>query len=152
MPARSTRVLVVPPLLVMAALACTSTGATSSVTPPRSTIMPLTPTSRLIGAERIARSGVATALDAIRVLVPNGRFAVSSSPMARPGMSSMSRAVRQVLVDGHAIGDLESLRLIPAREVLAIHLLSGADASIRFGPHFDGGAIVIETIASLRPR
>lgn len=151
--ARFTRVLVVAPLLAMAALACTSTGATSGASLSRSAArMPLTPTSRLIGAEQIARSGVETALDVIRVFVPNGHLAVASSPMARLTTPSMSRGVRQVLVDGHAIGDLESLRMIPAREVLAIHLLSGADASIRFGPHFGGGAIVVETIASLRPR
>jgi hypothetical protein len=41
--------------------------------------------------------------------------------------------------------------MIPARDLLAIHVLSAPDASIRFGPSFNGGAIVLQTRSSLRP-
>ncbi|MGQ0715439.1 MAG: hypothetical protein ACT4PJ_17205 [Gemmatimonadaceae bacterium] len=48
------------------------------------------------------------------------------------------------------VGDVESLRMIPAHDVLAIHVLSAADAMMRFGPLYEGGAIVIQTRAALR--
>jgi hypothetical protein len=56
-----------------------------------------------------------------------------------------------VLVDGHPVGDLESLRMVPAGDIIAIHVLSAPDAMIRFGPGFNGGVIVVQTLGSLRP-
>ncbi|MDQ4079980.1 MAG: TonB-dependent receptor plug domain-containing protein [Gemmatimonadota bacterium] len=140
------------PALAVVATACASarsgSGHTSSTT---ASIAPLSPTARVIDGERIARSGVQNALDAVRTLVPRARL----SPMATatmPWLNSRAtgRGTPHVLVDGHLIGDVESLRMIPAHEVLAIHVLSAADATIRFGPQYDGGAIVVQTRASLR--
>ncbi len=138
------------PLLAVVATACASAGSASSRAPSNTArITPLTPTSRMIDRERIARAGVHTALDAIRMLVPNAHL----SPTATvPWLNTraLERGMPRVLVDGHWIGDVESLRIIPARDVLAIHILSATDASIRFGPHYEGGAIVVQTVASLR--
>ena len=62
----------------------------------------------------------------------------------------MSRGVPRVMVDGHQIADVESLRMVRAADILAIHVLSAADATIRYGPSFSNGVIVVQTQALLR--
>lgn len=155
--ARIHRVLCAGALLTVGVIACapaTSTSTASSRRPSRNVgpIPPLTPTSRVIDANRIQRSGSRSALDAIRAFVPGYRSLESravgtewSSVAPAPGGSL------RVLVDGHPVGDLESLRMVPARDIIAIHVLSAPDAMIRFGPRFNGGAIVVQTLGSLRP-
>ena len=150
MPARPIRFVL--PLAAAVVTACASAGSGSGRAPSTTaSISPLSPTSRVIDGERIARSGVQNALDAIRTLIPTARMnPVASATL--PGLNSRvtGRGTLRVLVDGHVIGDVESLRMIPANEVLAIHVLSAADATIRFGSQYDGGAIVVQTRASLR--
>ena len=138
-------------LIAVVATACAS-GSRSGRTPAATaSIAPLSPTARVIDGERIARSGVQNALDAVRTLIPSARMGpVASATMPWLNSRAMGRGTPRVLVDGHLIGDVESLRMIPAEEVLAIHVLSAADASIRFGPQYDGGAIVVQTRAALR--
>jgi hypothetical protein len=140
------------PVLAVVMTACASAGSGSGrARPTTASIAPLSPTSRVIDGERIARSGVQTALDAIRTLIPSSRIgAVAPATMPWLNLRATGRGTLRVLVDGHSIGDVESLRMIPAHEVLAIHVLSAADATIRFGPQFDGGAIVVQTRAALR--
>lgn len=140
------------PVLAVVMTACASAGTGSGrARPTTASIAPLSPTSRVIDSERIARSGVQNALDAIRTLIPSSRMSpVASATMPWLNSRAMGRGTLRVLVDGHLIGDVESLRMIPAHEVLAIHVLSAADATIRFGPQYDGGAIVVQTRASLR--
>lgn len=140
------------PLVAVILTACASAGSGSGRTPsPTARIAPLSPTSRVIDGDRIARSGVQTALDAVRTLVPSARMS-PVAPATMPWLNSraLDRGTPRVLVDGHFIGDVEALRMIPAHEVLAIHVLSAADATIRFGPQYDGGAIVVQTRAALR--
>jgi hypothetical protein len=140
------------PLAAVVAMACASAGSGSGRAPSSTArIAPLSPTSRVIDGERIARSGVQTALDAVRTLIPSARMS-PVPPATMPWLNSRvtGRGTPRVLVDGHLIGDVESLRMIPAHEVLAIHVLSAADATIRFGPQYDGGAIVVQTRAALR--
>jgi hypothetical protein len=140
------------PLLAAVATACASGGTPSGrASSAAASIAPLSPTSRVIDGERIARSGAQTALDAVRTLVPSSRLSPTASATT-PWLNSraMGRGTPRVLVDGHLIGDVESLRMIPAHEVLAIHILSAADASIRFGPQYDSGVIVVQTRAALR--
>ena len=153
MPARFHRVLGVSTLATLGVIACAPATA-SSVRESRyvSSAVPLTATSRVIDAERIQRSGSNTALDAIRALVPGYR-AVETRPIGTGwvGTALTSRGSLRVLLDGHPIADVETLRTVRARDVVAIHVLSGPDASIRFGPSFNGGAIVIQTFGSLRP-
>lgn len=115
-------------------------------------VSPLTPTSRVIDATRIRRSGSQSALDAIRALVPGYRSIEAGHVGAgwfEP--TALTRGPLRVVIDGHPITDLESLRMIPAQELLAIHVLSAPDATIRFGPSYNGGAIVLQTRADLRP-
>ena len=116
-----------------------------------SAALPLTATSRVINAERIQRSGSNSALDAIRSLVPGFRgIETSAVGPSWPGVASMSRGVPRVMIDGHPIADVESLRMVHAADILAIHILSPADATIRYGPSFANGVIVVQTQALLR--
>lgn len=153
--ARIHRVLCAGALISIGAVACApATSTSTSLRParPMGSAMPLTPTSRVIGADRIQRSGSQSALDAIRALVPGYR-ALDTRPAGTDwiGLPGAARGSLRVLVDGHPIGDVESLRMVPARDIIAIHVLSAPDAMIRFGPSFNGGAIVVQTLGSLRP-
>ena len=149
--ARIHRVLGLGTLATLGIIACAP--ATSSTRQGRhaAPALPLTATSRVIDAERIQRSGSQSALDAIRALVPGYR-SVDTSPMGSgwAGVVGTPRGQLRVILDGHLISDAESLRMIPAADVLAIHVLSAPDATIRFGPSFTTGAIVIQTLATLR--
>ena len=151
--ARFHRVLGVGTLATLGVIAC-APATSGSVREVRysSAAIPLTATSRLIDAERIQRSGSNTALDAIRALVPGYR-SLETRPVGSSwlGTTSTSRGALRVMVDGHPVGDVESLRMIRAQDVVAIHVLSGPDASIRFGPSFNGGAIVIQTLGFRAP-
>jgi hypothetical protein len=100
----------------------------------------------MIDSDRIERSGSTTALDAIRALVPGYR-GIDTRPLGSGwvGAAGGSRAGLRVLIDGHPIADVESLRMIRARDLLAIHVLSAPDATIRFGSDYGGGAIVLQT-------
>ncbi len=151
--ARIHRALCVSALATIGAAAC-APATSSSVGEPLypSAVPPLTPTSRVIDARRIQRSGSQSALDAIRALVPGYR-GIQARQLGEGWISGSAQSHRslRVIIDGHPVADLESLRMIPARDLLAIHVLSAPDASIRFGPSFNGGAIVLQTRASLRP-
>ena len=153
MPARSFRSSGVAALATLAMAACASTAVPRSNDDyvARSRVPSLTPTSRVFDAERIARSGSQTALDAVRAFVPNHRL-TDMGPVTALGerTRSMSRGTVRIIVDRHPITDVEELRMIPAREIIAIHMLSATDATTHFGPSYHGGAIVIQTRASLR--
>lgn len=151
--ARTHSVLVAAVLVIVSSTACVSSGYGTLSEPRRSTrVSPLTPTSRVIDAEGIGRSGARSALDAVRALVPSlrlGHHREGTVAWLRAG--TISRGTLRVIVDGHPTGDMESLRMIPARELVAIHVLSGPDATVRFGPSYDGGVIIIQTRSTLRP-
>lgn len=144
----------------VAALATLAVASCASAALPRSQervtlshVPPLTPTSRVINAERIQRSGALTAWDAIRLLVPGYSFRIGQSSalgmFGTPDARRVESSVR-VFIDGHRMPDLDVLRAIPAHEILAIHLLSSTEAATYFGPTSSGGAIVIETRSGLR--
>jgi hypothetical protein len=150
--ARNHRVLGVGMLATLGLIAC-APATSSSMSEGRHAALtfPMTATSRVIDAERIQRSGSQSALDAIQALVPGYR-SIDTSPIGSGwvGVMGIPRGQLRVLLDGHPVTDPESLRMIRATEVLAIHVLSAPDATIRFGPSFTGGAIVIYTLATLR--
>jgi hypothetical protein len=150
--ARTHRVLCAAALATIGATACAPVSANSGrESRYASSAPPLSPTSRVIDAARIARSGSQSALDAVRAFVPIHRL-TDVGPVTAPwdASSTLSRGILRVVVDGHPIADLESLRMIPAREIVAIHVLSAPDATIHFGSSYHGGAVVIQTHASLR--
>lgn len=142
-------------LATIGALACAPASSPSYREASHTAPIPsMTAGSRVINAERIARSGSVTALDAVRAFVPRHRLSeiASATPSIGVGSSALSRGTMRVILDGHPVLDLESLRAIPASQVLAIHVLSASDAAIRFGPSYDGGAIVLQTWMSFRER
>ena len=151
--ALASRALCVGTLATVGVIAC-APATSSSVHESRyvSSVYPLTATSRVIDSDRIERSGSVNALDAIRALVPGYR-GIDTRPLGSGwmGAASASRPALRVLIDGHPIADIESLRMIRARDILAIHVLSAPDATIRFGSDYGGGAIVLQTRGSLRP-
>jgi hypothetical protein len=151
--ARIHRAVCAGALITLGVIACAPATA-GSLRPTRNigSASSLTPTSRVIDADRIQRSGSHSALDAIRAFVPGYR-SLESRPVGADwfGTAGASRGALRVLVDGHPVGDLESLRMVPARDIIAIHVLSAPDAMIRFGPGYNGGVIVVQTVGSLRP-
>jgi hypothetical protein len=150
--ALASRVLCAGALLGLGVIACApATSGARQESRYVGAVAPLTPTARVIDANRIQRSGSNSALDAIRALVPGYRSIDTSPGTASLGSTILSRGRLRVLVDGHPIADVESLRMIPARDVIAIHVLSAPDATVRFGPSFSGGAIVIQTWGTRGP-
>jgi hypothetical protein len=136
-------------LATVSALACAP--ASSSSYRDASPVPSMTASSRVIDAQRIARSGSNTALDAVRAFVPNHRLRQAGSvALIDVSSGALSPGTMRVVVDGHALIDLELLRGVPAQEIIAIHVLSGSDALLRFGPSYEGGAVVLETRSSLR--
>lgn len=149
---RTRRALRLGALITLGAIAC-APATTGSLRNARhlGLTSPLTPTSRVIDGARIQRSGSHSALDAIRTFVPGYRW-LEARPLDRGWVGSTARpaGALRVVVDGHPVPDAESLGMIPARDILAIHVLNANDAIIRFGPSFSAGAIVIQTVWSLR--
>jgi hypothetical protein len=150
--ALASRVLCTGALATVAVSACapaTSGGAGHSNS--ALGVIPISASSRVIDAERIQRTGSMTAFDAIWVLVPGFR-AIDTRPLGSSwrGLDEPGRGNPRVILDGHPVLEVETLRMLRADQVLAIHVLSAPDATIRFGPGFTGGAILIQTTASLR--
>ena len=143
----------------VAVLATFAMAACASTAVPRSRdyvalsrVTSLTPTSRVLDAERIRRSGAQTAWDAVRLLVPAYRFQSargSSLPLLSPLDARPSESSMRLLVDGHQLIDPDLLRAIPAGEIVAIHVLSATEAATYFGPATVSGAIVVQTHNSL---
>jgi hypothetical protein len=117
--ARSFRSRGVAALATLAMAACASTASPRSQEYVAQLRLPyLTPTSRVLDAERIQRSGAHTAWDAIRLLVPGYRLQsarVSSLRMfGAPDVRRIESSIRLV-IDGHQIGDRDALQAIPAQ-------------------------------------
>ncbi len=153
--ARSFRSAGLITLVVFAMSACASTTPTPSRELPASARIPsLSPMSRVLDAERIHRSSAQTAWDAIRLLVPSYRFQSARGALLQnfggSDLGSIHSPIRLV-IDGHLTGDLDALRAIPARDVIAIHVLNATDAGMYVGPG-SAGAIVVQTRNALRQR
>ena len=139
-------------LATIGVLACAPVSSSSYRDASHGSPVPsITAASRVIDAERIARSGSNTALDAVRAFFPNHRLRQAGSvPLIDVSSGALSPGTMRVVLDGHALIELELLRAVPAHEIVAIHVLSGSDAILRFGPSYEGGAVVLETRSSLR--
>jgi hypothetical protein len=148
---RPRAVAIVGTLAITACASSTPPGAREYVAVAR--VPSLTPTSRVLDAERIRRSGAQTAWDAIRMLVPSYRFRPSRGLALRmfgpPGARPHDPSIRLV-IDGHRIADPDALKAIPAEEIIAIHLLNETEAATYLGPSGEGGAIVVQTRFALR--
>ena len=104
------------------------------------------PTGRqadLITAEEIAGTSAANAYLAVETLRPT---------FLRARSQSLSEAHFPIVyINGQRWGDLESLRNVPASEVVSIRRLNAADAQSRYGMDHMGGALDVVTRRGNRP-
>jgi hypothetical protein len=109
-----------------------------------------TPTpGKVITADAIAASGARTAWDAVRLTVPNVHLRERrgrASGLERRGQASiyLDDQVR-VILDNARIYDLQVLQQVAAADILTIEVLTGLDATTRYGASSTAGALVITT-------
>ena len=96
--------------------------------------------ANLITAEEIGTSNAQTVYDAVRNLRP--QWMMRSRPTA---MMQQNQGALLVYVDGTQFGNIESLKQINARGVLAVRYYSPSSAAARFGPGHLLGAIEVTT-------
>jgi hypothetical protein len=104
---------------------------------------------RVITADAIAKSGAKTAWEAVRLTVPNVHLRERRGRAAgieRRGQASiyLDDQVR-IILDNVRIYDVQLLQQIAAGDILTIELLTGLDATTRYGASSTAGAIVITT-------
>ena len=104
---------------------------------------------RVITAEAIAKSGAKTAWDALRLTVPNVQLReVRGQParIQRRGRASLYQEDQvRVILDHLPIDDLQVLKQVAASDILTIEVLTGLDATTRYGGGSTTGVIVIST-------
>ena len=145
MPARSTFRFVHRTLAVVGPLAwagCAGATAGGAAAPSPSS-------SSLITQETIVASGAKTAWDALKRTVPYVRLRESKGRPARmtrrgPASIYLDDQVR-LMVDNVRVYDVEVLDQIPASDILTIEVLSGLDATTRYGGASTAGLIIIHT-------
>ncbi len=116
------------------ATACASTGESSGPTSRRNQITP----------EELQQTSVGDVMEAISLLRPQWLRARPSRTPANPN------PVVGVVIDGRAQSTREDLAQIPIGDVATIQFMNAADATIRFGTGYSGGAIVVTTRGRLR--
>ena len=104
---------------------------------------------KVITADAIAKSGAKTAWEAVRLTVPNVHLRERRGRAAgieRRGQASiyLDDQVR-IILDNVRIYDVQLLQQIAAGDILTIELLTGLDATTRYGASSTAGAIVITT-------
>lgn len=116
------------------ATACATTGEGSSPTSRRNQLTP----------EELQETSVDDVMEAISLLRPQWLRSRPSRTPANPN------PVVGVVIDGRVQSTREDLAQIPIGDVHLIEFMSAADATIRFGTGYSGGAIVVTTRGRLR--
>src|SRR5256885_12583779 len=137
MPARSMFRLVHCTLALVGPVAWAGcAGATAG-----SATAPVPSSSSLVTQETIAAAGAKTAWDALKRTVPYVRLRESKGRPARmtrrgPASIYLDDQVR-LMVDNVRVYDVQVLDQIPASDIVTIEVLSGLDATTRYGgdPH-----------------
>lgn len=106
--------------------------------------------SRIITEVVITRSGARTAWDALQRTVPFFAFRENSnggpSRIDHRGRSSIVLSDQpMILVDGVELTDFSVLGVMPATDLFQIEVLSGIDATTRYGTNATKGVIRIRT-------
>ena len=127
-----------------------SVGCASAGGPTQTRNSPEQVEGQIVTEDQIARSGARTAWDALRLTVHNITFGETGrgqpTRITRRGRSSAARDDGpRVLVDGVALTELSVLTRMPASDVLSIEVVSGIDATTRYGTDYTGGVIKIRT-------
>jgi outer membrane receptor for ferrienterochelin and colicin len=115
---------------------------------------PVPSTSSLITQETIAASGAKTAWDALQRTVPYVRLRESKGRPARmtrrgPASIYLDDQVR-LMLDNAQVPDVQVLDQIPASDIVTIEVLSGLDATTRYGGTSTAGVIIIHTKTGTR--
>ena len=105
--------------------------------------------SSLVTQETIAASGAKTAWDALKRTVPYVRLRESKGRPARmtrrgPASIYLDDQVR-LMLDNARVYDVQVLDQIPASDIVTIEVLSGLDATTRYGGASTAGIIIIHT-------
>jgi outer membrane receptor protein involved in Fe transport len=104
---------------------------------------------RVITVEAIVKSGARTAWDAVRLTVPNVQLReVRGEParIQRRGRASIYQDDQvRVILDHLPVHDLRVLKQVAAYDILTIEVLTGLDATTRYGGATTTGVIVITT-------
>lgn len=116
------------------ATACATTGESSGPTSRRSQLTP----------EELRETSVDDVMEAISLLRPQWLRSRPSRTPANPN------PVVGVVIDGRVQSTREDLAQIPIGDVQLIEFMNSADATIRFGTGYTGGAIVVTTRGRLR--
>src|SRR5207253_10984251 len=105
--------------------------------------------ARLITAEAIAKSGAKTAWDVLRLTVPNVQLReVRGQParIQRRGRASIYQEDQvRVILDHVPVEELQVLKQVAASDILTIEVLTGLDATTRYGGASTTGVILIST-------
>ena len=100
-------------------------------------------------AEAIAKSGAKTAWDALRLTVPNVQLReVRGQParIQRRGRASIYQEDQvRVILDHVPVEELQVLKQVAASDILTIEVLTGLDATTRYGGASTTGVILIST-------
>jgi len=115
-----------------------------------SSVAPAAGREIVISDSEIARLGVRTAWDAVRLRVPRLIYAQDAQGQPTRVMIQSQRSINAdetplLVVDGMQTSDLGYLSSIPASEVRAIRILDSEAAEPLYGLRAAGGAIVVET-------
>lgn len=106
---------------------------------------------RVVTARQIARVGARTAWDALHLLGAGVRVPELASRADGDGVAVRGRIPGAVVsrplvfLDGVRLPDLAALRHLPAPDVARIELLTGPEASTRFGTNAGRGVIHVRT-------
>jgi outer membrane receptor protein involved in Fe transport len=103
-----------------------------------------------VNAAAIRGSGASTAWEALKFTVRTHRFSdyqgIPVSIQSSRGQGSLTlREEPQVFLDGVRLTDITLLRMIPASNLFSIEVLTGPDATTRYGTSAVAGVILLET-------
>lgn len=137
-------------IVPLAALAALTLGACR--VPPGSTgsAGPAALRGTVITEQDIARMGVRTAWDVVRLRAPRLTYGLDAAGRPTGVRIQEPRSIRAdetplLVVDGVQLTDLSYLGQIPATDVHAIRILNAETAQPLYGLAAAGGAIVVET-------
>lgn len=109
---------------------------------------------RVVTAEDISKSGARNAWEALSLLGGYVRLAEDKdrapSRITSRGRASINLSSEpQIVLDGVRLVEYQLLRNVPAHHIDRIELLTGPQASIRYGTNSGNGVIVITTRTSM---
>jgi outer membrane receptor protein involved in Fe transport len=113
-------------------------------------VAPQRNSAQFVTAAEIRGSGAGTAWEALKFTVRTHRFREYQGIPVRihsnRGQGSLAlREDPQVFLDGVRLTDITILRMIPASNLFSIEVLTGPDATTRFGTSAVAGVILLET-------